>query len=77
MAEPGSTRAKSWAAGKPALPAGRYLLKVYVDADGRLAKDWTATLGETDYVGQVEVRAAAWKEGYNQMTVADGGKVKR
>ena len=77
MAEPGSTRAKAWAAGKPGLPAGRYLLKVYVDADGRLAKDWTATLGETDYVGQVEVRAAAWKEGYNQMTVADGGKVKR
>ena len=76
LAEPGSERAKQWSNGKPALPSGRYLLKVYVDADGRLKKDWTAALGEGDYAGQVEVRGA-WKEGYNQMTVADGGKVKR
>lgn len=77
LAEPGSARAKEWSKGKPALPSGRYLLKVYVDADGRLAKDWKATLGETDYVGQVEIRGATWKEGYNQMTVGDGGRVKR
>ena len=48
---------------------------MYVDADGRLAKDWTATLGDKDFVGQVEVRAA-WKDGYNQMTVAEAGRVK-
>ena len=76
LAEPGSARAKAWSAGKPALPPGKYLLKVYVDADDRLAKDWTATLGEADYVGQVEIRGQ-WKEGYGQMTVADAGKVKR
>jgi hypothetical protein len=74
LAEPGSDRAKRWAVGKPALPPGRYLLKVYVDADGRLKKDWTAALGEGDYAGRVEVRGA-WKEGYNQMTMADGGRV--
>jgi hypothetical protein len=76
LAEPGSERAKAWATGKPALPPGRYLLKVYVDATGRLAKDWTAVLGEGDFVGRAEVRAA-WKDGYNQMTVADAGKVGR
>jgi hypothetical protein len=76
MAEPGSARAKSWSAGKPALPPGRYLLKVYVDADDRLAKDWTATLGEADFVGRVEIRGQ-WKEGYGQMTVADAGKVRK
>jgi len=76
LAEPGSARAKAWSAGKPALPPGKYLLKVYVDADDRLAKDWTAILGEADYVGQVEIRGP-WKEGYGQMTVADAGKVKR
>jgi len=76
LAEPGSARARTWSAGKPALPRGRYLLKVYVDADGRQARDWKATLGEPEYVGQVEVRAE-WKEGYNQMTLADAGKVKR
>jgi hypothetical protein len=76
LAESGSARAKAWAAGKPALPPGRYLLKVYLDAEGRLAKDWKATLGDGDSVGQVEIRAG-WKEGYNQMTVADGQRVKR
>src|SRR5262249_44049997 len=41
LAEPGSDRAKAWRAGTPALPAGRYLVRVYVDAGGKLAKDWT------------------------------------
>lgn len=76
LAERGSDRAKQWAGGNPTLPAGRYLLKAYVDADGRLAKDWTAALSEADYVGQVEVRAG-WKVGYGQMTVADAAQVKR
>jgi hypothetical protein len=76
LAEPGSERAKKWSAGKPGLPPGRYRLKVYVDREGRLKKDWTATLGEADYVGQVEARGA-WLEGYNAMTVADAGKVKK
>jgi hypothetical protein len=76
IAEPGTERAKAWAAGKPNLPPGRYLLKVYVDRDGRLKQDWTATLGEAEYIGQVEVRGA-WREGYNAMTVADAGKVRK
>jgi len=75
MAESGSARAKAWSSGKPALPPGRYLLKVYVDADDRLAKDWTATLGDGDFVGQVELRGQ-WKEGYGEMTVADSNRVK-
>jgi hypothetical protein len=76
LAEPGSARATAFAK-RPALPPGRYLLKVYVDADDRMAKDWKAKLGESDYVGQVEVPRAAWKEGYNQMTVAESAKVRK
>ncbi len=75
LAEPGSARAKLFAS-KAALPPGRYLLKVYVDGDGKLANDWQAKLGEADYAGQVEIRGT-WREGYGQMTVADGGKVKK
>jgi hypothetical protein len=75
LAEPGSERAKAFAT-RAALPPGRYLIKVYVDRDGRLKKDWTATLADADYVGQVEVRAA-WKEGYGQMTVADAARVNK
>lgn len=76
LAAPGSARARRWAAGKPTLAPGRYLLKVYVDADGRLARDWTAGLGKADYVGQAELQAG-WNEGYGQMTAADATRVKR
>ena len=45
-------------------------MKVYVDADGRLAKRLEGDARADEYVGQVEVRAA-WMDGYNQMTVAE------
>ncbi|MBX9581978.1 MAG: hypothetical protein K2X87_16860 [Gemmataceae bacterium] len=70
----GSDRAKAWQAGPPALPKGRYLLKVYVDRADRLAADWTATLGEADAAGSVEVESA-WPSGYGRMTAADARRV--
>jgi hypothetical protein len=76
LAAPGSARAKAWATGKPALPPGKYLVKVYVDAGEKAKKDWTATLGADEYVGQVEVQAR-WAEGYGAMTIADGARVKK
>ena len=75
LAEPRSARAKTFAA-RPALPPGKYLIKVYVDGRGRLAKNWMATLSAADYVGQVEVNSE-WKEGYSRMTVADAARVRR
>jgi hypothetical protein len=69
-----SARAKAWKARTPALPAGRYLVKVRVDTEGRLSKDWKATLGESDFVGQAEM-TAPWPEGYGKMTVLDAGKL--
>jgi hypothetical protein len=71
-----SRRAAAWKRGKPALPAGRYLVKVYVDFKGRLAADWKAVLGEEDHVGQAEV-TSRWPEGYGQMTVLNAGRVKK
>lgn len=76
LAAPGSERAKRWAGGKPSLPPGKYLVKVYVDVTGKANADWTATLGEAEYVGQVEIQAR-WAEGYGAMTVADGSRVKK
>jgi len=76
LAAPGSDRAKAWAKGKPALPAGKYLVKVYVDAAGKAKADWKAALGADEYVGQVEVQSR-WPEGYGAMTAVDGGAVKR
>jgi len=75
LAAPGSDRAKAWER-KASLPAGKYLVKVYVDAAEKAKKDWTAKLGEAEYAGQIEVQSR-WPEGYGAMTVADGGKVKK
>jgi hypothetical protein len=76
LAEPGSDRAKTWSGRKPTLPAGKYLVKVFLDSSGRLKKDWTATLGPEESVGQVEI-TARWQEGNGAMTVVDAAKVTR
>ena len=76
LAAKGSERAKVWRSKQPTLPEGKYLVKVYVDADGKLSKDWAATLGEADYAGQAEIRAK-WKAGYGTMTTASGADVRK
>lgn len=70
-----SDRAKAWEKGKPALPAGKYLAKVYVDSGEKVKKDWKAPLGAEEFVGQAEFQGR-WKEGYGAMTVVDAGKIK-
>lgn len=62
----GSEWAKQISAEK--LHPGRYLVKLYVDQTEKLQKDFTADLGEEDFVGQVEVESR-WPAGYGQMTV--------
>jgi hypothetical protein len=76
LARPGTEEAKAWKTGKPALPKGKYLVKVYVDVKGRLADDWKAVLGPDDYAGQVEVESS-WPEGYGKMTEVDAAKVRK
>jgi hypothetical protein len=76
LAAPGSERARAWAKGKPVLPPGKYLVKVYVDSGEKVKKDWTAKLGPDEYVGQAEF-PARWAEGYGAMTVVDASRVKR
>ncbi len=75
VADKESARAKLWK-NKPFLEAGKYLVKVYVDAKGKLASDWQTTLDESEYVGQVEINTA-WKEGYGAMTTVDAAGVKK
>jgi hypothetical protein len=76
QAAKGSDRAKAWKAGPAGLPRGRYLVRVYVDLDGRAAKDWTAELGVAEYVGEAEV-TSAWPTGYGKMTVIEGSRVRK
>jgi hypothetical protein len=76
LAAKGSERAAAWSKGGPSLPPGRYLVKVYVDRDARLAKDWKAALATDDFVGEAEVRSD-WPAGYGRMTVVEAAKVKK
>ena len=74
LADAGSVRANQWQTGKPKLPSGKYLVKVYVDAKDRLKSDWKSSLGKDDFVGRIEVNAK-WTEGYGAMTAANGSGV--
>ena len=76
LAAKDSERAKAWKAGTPALTKGKYLVRVFVDGDGRLAKDWKAALGVADFVGETEF-PARWKEGYGGMTAVDASRMKK
>jgi hypothetical protein len=71
-----SDRANAWEKGEPSLPAGKYLVKVYVDSAGKAKKNWKARLGTDEFVGQAEFQAR-WAEGYGSMTVVDASKVKK
>jgi hypothetical protein len=71
-----SERARAWKNGKPSLPRGRYLVKVFVDRDKRLARDWQAALGPDDHAGQAEIESG-WPEGYGPMTVLEAAKVRK
>lgn len=51
------------------LPPGRYLLKLYIDRRGKLARDYTAELDDEDFAGQVEIESR-WRPGYGAMTKA-------
>ncbi len=47
----------------PDLPAGRYLVRIFIDRSGRLEKDRDAELGPEDLVAEVELRGP-WPPGY-------------
>lgn len=76
LTTPDSANAKRWKASRPELAPGKYLMKVYLDADDKLAKDWKAELSEADYVGQAVVESK-WPTGYGNMTVVDAATVKK
>src|SRR5262249_26009075 len=76
LAPKGPARPKRWKQGQPSLAPGRYLVKVHVDTEERLAKDWRATLTEKDYAGE-GVLDARWQPGYGRMSVLDAGKINK
>jgi hypothetical protein len=75
LAAKGSERALTWRRSKPSLPRGRYLVKIYVDQNEKLKKDWHSVLDREEFVGQIEVRSG-WPEGYGQMTVVDAANTR-
>jgi hypothetical protein len=85
LAAKDSDRAGTWRSGKPTLPAGRYLVRVYVPAaagprfggsrGNAAAPDWRNPPRPADFVGQAEF-TANWGEGYGKMTAVDASKLR-
>jgi hypothetical protein len=50
------------------LPPGKYLVRIYIDEHNKLERQYPASLGKDEFVGQVEV-TSSWPEGYGSMTV--------
>jgi hypothetical protein len=57
------------------LTPGKYLIKVYVDRNGRLTDDPTVFLGADEYAGQIEIQAK-WGEGFPQAEQLSGKVMK-
>ena len=49
------------------LPAGKYLVTLYIDQAGKLEKDFRAELDDGEIVGQSEIESQ-WPAGYGNMT---------
>lgn len=73
-AKKGSQRAAAWKHGKPSLPAGRYLARVYVDYADLMKRDWKAEFGNDQFAGEAEFESD-WPEGYAKMTVIEARRV--
>jgi len=52
---------------QPALPPGKYLVRIYIDQANKLEKEYPTTLGAEELVGEAEV-TSNWPEGYGSMT---------
>jgi mono/diheme cytochrome c family protein len=63
VAPRGSQRAKQLA-----LPPGKYVVRIYVDRENKLAKQVATSLGKDELVGEVPIETQ-WPAGYGQMTV--------
>jgi hypothetical protein len=75
LAAKDSDRAKAFRK-SATLPAGKYLVKVYLDSAGVLARDWKADLGDKDRVGEFEL-TTEWPVGFKTMTVVEASGVKK
>ena len=64
-----------WNSASVMLPAGKYLIKVYVDKQHRLTANPTVMLNEDDYYGQVEIEAR-WENGFPAAQKISGSLLK-
>jgi hypothetical protein len=72
---PSAGKEIQWDAESVSLPAGKYLVKAYVDTQHRLAADPTLMLGKDDYYGQVEIDAR-WGKGFPEAQRISGDVLK-
>ena len=74
LAPKNSARDREWKQSRAQLPKGRYLVKVHVDYENALARDWRAVLGDAQFAGVAEIESA-WPAGYDRMTLVNAARV--
>ena len=65
------SRARGWLE-EAKLPAGRYLVRVYLDGEGKISNDPAALLSVSDFQGEVEIAKARWRPRFRFAEVVDG-----
>ena len=58
---------------KQALPAGRYLVKIYIDRHDKTKEDRDYEMGKAEFYGQVEIHGE-WKPGYKPPKIVHAPK---
>ena len=57
------------------LPAGRYLVRIYLAPKGKLEGDFQSVWKAPEFVGQAELADPRWGTGYPNCTVFDSGQL--
>ncbi len=68
---------KTWFAKQDRLPAGNYLVRIYVDAHGKLANDPAFMLGDDDLMGPIEIKNAQWQLGFPKAETVSAGEMSK
>ena len=77
LAPQNSDEARAWDRENATLPRGKYLVKMYVDSDRRLAQEPSLLLGEKEFRGQAEIKRARWRAGFKHAESIPGDMLKR
>lgn len=77
LAPTNPTEFETWKEQHNKLRPGSYLVKVFVDLSKKLESDPTSFLGDSDFVGQIEIKQAHWRVGFPKAEWISGASLEK